>query len=109
MKALFLYSSREGQTKKILQYIEEQLPSYQCDVKNLHDVDTVDFSSYDKVLIGASIRYGHLNQKLYQFIQRNLAQLDEHKVAFLLRQPNRKKRRARERHSGGKCLYTNIS
>ncbi|HAS6068367.1 menaquinone-dependent protoporphyrinogen IX dehydrogenase [Vibrio vulnificus] len=82
VKALFLYSSREGQTKKILQYIEEQLPSYQCDVKNLHDIDTVDFSVYDKVLIGASIRYGHLNQKLYQFIQHNLTQLNEHKVAF---------------------------
>ncbi len=42
----------------------------------------IDWSSYDKVLIGASIRYGHLNKKLYQFIETNLAELNEQKAAF---------------------------
>ncbi len=38
--------------------------------------------SYDKVLIGASIRYGHLNKQLYKFISANLSQLKSNKVAF---------------------------
>lgn len=67
-KALFLYSSREGQTKKILHYIDEQLPDFECELVDLHNVETIDFSQYDRVLIGASIRYGHLNKKLYQLL-----------------------------------------
>ncbi|MCR9771660.1 menaquinone-dependent protoporphyrinogen IX dehydrogenase [Vibrio harveyi] len=81
-KALFLYSSREGQTKKILHYIDEQLLEFDCELVDLHSVETIDFSQYDRVLIGASIRYGHLNKKLYQFIERNLNQLEQSKVAF---------------------------
>ncbi|MCW8335940.1 menaquinone-dependent protoporphyrinogen IX dehydrogenase [Vibrio paucivorans] len=82
MKALFLYSSREGQTKKILHYIEEELSEFECEVVDLHSVDRVDFTQYDRVLIGASIRFGHFNKKLYQFIENNIEQLKQNKVAF---------------------------
>ncbi|WP_070970103.1 menaquinone-dependent protoporphyrinogen IX dehydrogenase [Vibrio sonorensis] len=81
-KVLFLYSSREGQTKKILKYIESELASSDCEIRDLHDVTSIDFSQYSKVMIGASIRYGHLNKKLYQFIDANLAQLKANNVAF---------------------------
>ncbi|WP_031838940.1 flavodoxin domain-containing protein, partial [Vibrio parahaemolyticus] len=50
-KALFLYSSREGQTKKIFHYIEEQLTDFECELVDLHNVETMDFSQYEKVLI----------------------------------------------------------
>ncbi len=81
-KALFLYSSREGQTKKILHYIEEQLTSFECELMNIHECDEVDWSQYDRVLVGASIRYGHLNKKLYQFIERHQEALKTAKAAF---------------------------
>lgn len=81
-KALLLYSSREGQTKKIIHYIEDELSGFSCDVRDIHSMAEVDFSAYDRILIGASIRYGHLNKKLYQFIATHEKQLKEHKVAF---------------------------
>lgn len=81
-KALFLYSSREGQTKKILNYIKDELSEFECETVDLHSAGNLDFSGYDRVLIGASIRYGHLNKKLYQFINENLSQLESNKVAF---------------------------
>ncbi|CAM3894540.1 menaquinone-dependent protoporphyrinogen IX dehydrogenase [Vibrio aquimaris] len=81
-KALFLHSSREGQTKKILSYIEDSLSNLEVEISDLHTVEQVDFSKYDKVLIGASIRYGHLNKKLYQFIEHHKDQLDAAKVGF---------------------------
>ena len=81
-KALFLYSSREGQTKKILHTLQQQL-DMECDIIDLHLVDQVDFAPYERVLIGASIRYGHLNKQLYRFIERNLDQLQQHKAAFI--------------------------
>lgn len=81
-KALFLYSSREGQTKKILLYIEKALPDFECEILDLHEDNEIDFSRYDKVLIGASIRYGKLNKKLYQFVTKYQQQLKERQAAF---------------------------
>lgn len=81
-KALFLYSTREGQTKKIFQHIDGQLAGYDCDFVDLHTIDDIDIEKYERVLVGASIRYGHLNKKLYQFIERNLKALQTSKAAF---------------------------
>ena len=81
-KVLYLYSSREGQTKKIIGRIAEQLGHNDAASINLHENPDVNLSDYDKVLIGASIRYGHLNKKLYQFIEANQQQLSEMKAAF---------------------------
>lgn len=100
-KALFLYSSREGQTKKILNYIKEEMAEFDCDIRDLHTIGDVEFAEYDKVLIGASIRYGHLNKKLYQFIERNLMQLQSNKVAFFcVNLTARKEDQAKTRQKG---------
>ncbi len=82
MKALLLYSTREGQTKKIMYSIAEQLEGYECEFVDLHECGQLDLSLYDKVLVGASIRYGSLNNKLYQFIDSHKQQLSSSKAAF---------------------------
>ncbi len=82
MKALLLYSTREGQTKKIMHNIAQQLEGYECQFVDLHESERVDLSQYDKILVGASIRYGSLNKKLYQFIQAHKEQLNQAKAAF---------------------------
>ena len=80
---LLLHSSSDGQTVKILQHIASTLgEGYQCELVDLNTLPTVDFTQYSRVLIGASIRYGHLNKKLYQFIERYQAELAQHKVGF---------------------------
>jgi menaquinone-dependent protoporphyrinogen oxidase len=83
MKLLFLYSTREGQTKKILTRISEQFPEEQCEFIDIHTNPQVDFSQYDKVMVGASIRYGKLNPKLYSFIDTYSSQLARVKAAFI--------------------------
>lgn len=82
-KALLLFSTREGQTKKILERIQDNLDGYECDWLNIHEQPQVNFADYERVVIGASIRYGHLNKNLYAFIQSNLPQLEQNKVAFI--------------------------
>ncbi|SJL84875.1 menaquinone-dependent protoporphyrinogen IX dehydrogenase [Vibrio palustris] len=82
MKTLYLYSTREGQTQKIIKTIAEQCNHQQADFIDLHDYKDVDLAQYDKVLIGASIRYGHLNKALYRFIKQHLEQLQAKKAAF---------------------------
>ncbi len=82
-KVLFLHSSSEGQTIKILNHIERDLgDQYCCEYSDIHLEPKIDFSDYDRILVGASVRYGHLNKKLYQFIDRNLTDLEQAKVAF---------------------------
>ena len=82
-KALFLYSSSEGQTLKILRYIENELfGRYECEFRDLRDFPKVNLKDYDKVLIGASIRYGRFNKTLYKFIEQNLFELKLSKSAF---------------------------
>lgn len=82
-KALFLYSTTDGQTLKICRHIEETIADeFESTLIDLTQQSSVDFSQYDRVIIGASIRYGHLSKRLYQFIGENLQELNRHKVAF---------------------------
>lgn len=84
-KVLLLHSSREGQTIKILNYIAMKLGSdCQCDLMDVHQPLSVAFSDYDRVVIGASVRYGHLNKKLYQFIEQHQISLEQAKASFFI-------------------------
>ncbi|GAD90606.1 MULTISPECIES: menaquinone-dependent protoporphyrinogen IX dehydrogenase [Vibrio] len=81
-KAALLYSTSDGQTKKILAHIESELEGFTCESFDLASVNTIDLLAFDRVVIGASIRYGHLNKKLYQFIEKHLVQLQQSNAAF---------------------------
>ena len=83
-KILIIYSSTDGHTKEIslrLQHIIEsqELQVTVCPVK---DANTVDLNSFDKVVIGASIRYGKHSKDIYEFIDKNLQILDKKPNAF---------------------------
>lgn len=86
-KVAFLYSTREGQTLKILQRIELQFPGDQCvEYHDLHDsnaLSKLDLANYQYVLVAASIRYGRFNKRLYTFIERYLPQLEEKSASFI--------------------------
>ncbi|WP_105903720.1 menaquinone-dependent protoporphyrinogen IX dehydrogenase [Vibrio gangliei] len=79
---IILYSSREGQTHKIARYIAEHLGHEHCQLADLHQAEQVDLSHFDNIIIGASIRYGHFNKRLYAFIEKNLEQLNHSNAYF---------------------------
>ena len=82
-KALFLYSSHDGQTIKIMKYIEKIYgEEFECDWINLATYPKVDFSLYNKVVVGAAIRYGFLHKSLYRFIEQYQRELGKHEAAF---------------------------
>ena len=83
-KILILYSTVDGHTKKICQKIksvaekyrhEVELASIECRV--LEGLD-----EFDKIVIGASIRYGKHNKKVYDFVKRNGKLLEDKASAF---------------------------
>ncbi|TEW53888.1 menaquinone-dependent protoporphyrinogen IX dehydrogenase [Psychromonas sp. RZ22] len=80
---LVLYSSVEGQTIKIIDRIKLATTD-NLSVINIDDKPTIDFSQYQKVLIGASIRYGNLRPNMIQFVNEHKAQLDALPNAFFL-------------------------
>lgn len=83
MKALILYSSRDGQTHAISSYIASELKEkFSCDVIDLVHAGHVDLKSYDQVMIGASIRYGHFNAVLDKFVKKHADTLNQMPSAF---------------------------
>ncbi|MGO1295904.1 MAG: menaquinone-dependent protoporphyrinogen IX dehydrogenase [Vibrio sp.] len=107
MKTLYLYSTREGQTKKIIHTIAEQCHSQQADFIDLNDCASLDLDQYDKVLIGASIRYGHLNKALYRFIAEHLEQLQNKKAAFFcVNLTARKEEEGKDTPEGSRYIQT---
>lgn len=83
MKALVLYSSRDGQTHAIASYIGNVLREEgECDVIDLQDADKLDLARYGKVMIGASIRYGHFSPLLDKFAKRHADLLNAMPSAF---------------------------
>lgn len=83
MKALILFSSRDGQTREIAAYIANQLKEQQeCDTLNILHADNIDWAKYDRVLIGASIRYGHFHPKVDKFIKLHLDELRKRPSGF---------------------------
>ncbi|CNC94672.1 protoporphyrinogen oxidase [Yersinia frederiksenii] len=83
MKVLILYSSRDGQTKTIASYIAKELSVVAtCEIQDLAEVDQIDLSQYQQVMIGASVRYGHFNQSLSKFVNKHVEQLNQMPSAF---------------------------
>ncbi|MBP6122297.1 MULTISPECIES: menaquinone-dependent protoporphyrinogen IX dehydrogenase [Providencia] len=84
MSYLLLHSSTDGQTKKIILKMAEQLRSLgrECDIRDLNTDQSFNLSAYDKVMVGASIRYGHFNKKLLGFATSHQSQLNSMKTAF---------------------------
>ena len=80
---LIIYSSKDGHTKKICQRISTFFKN-QNSVKlvSLSEASKLELSNFDKIIIGASIRYGRHSKQLYKFISLNKSILKQKKAAF---------------------------
>ena len=82
-KFLIIYSTTDGHTKKICQRIKNFLADGNLvELLSLEDSKKVDLSNFEKIIIGASIRYGKHSKELYEFINLNKNILDQKKSAF---------------------------
>ena len=80
---LIIYSTTDGHTKKICQRIKNFLTDGNLvDLISLEDSKKVDLSNFEKIIIGASIRYGKHSKELYKFIKLNKNILEQKKCAF---------------------------
>ena len=78
-----IYSTVDGQTKKICNYIVDILKQKQITAK-LYSIDefNANIDDFSILIIGASIRYGKHNEKIIKFISDHRDSLDKIKTAF---------------------------
>jgi len=80
---LIIYSSTDGHTKTICERISNFLNSgNQIKLISLDETTNFDLSDFNKIIIGASIRYGKHSKKLYKFIRLNKNILDQKQSIF---------------------------
>jgi len=82
-KSVIIYSTVDGQTLKICNKLKEQFEDQNQEV-SLFSIDDFkeEISIYDKIIIGASIRYGVHNKSIIEFINKNKTVLDTKKTVF---------------------------
>ncbi len=93
---LIIYSTTDGQTIKICRKLQEvvEQQAHQVTMVSIHDKPQVELASFDKIVIGASIRYGTHSQQVLDFINKNEQILTEKSNAFfsvnvVARKPNK--------------------
>ena len=80
---LIVYSSTDGHTETICNRISNSLgKSNEAKIVSLDHATNIDLSTFNKIIIGASIRYGKHSKKLYKFITLNKSVLDQKQSVF---------------------------
>ena len=81
---VIIYSSTDGQTLKICQRLQAVIEEQHAKVTliSINDIAQIDLTKFDKIVIGASIRYGHHSAQIVKFIKKNQNLLDSKANAF---------------------------
>jgi len=81
---LMIYSTTDGHTRSICEHIKKLLTaqSHIVTLVSVEDSSTLNIDRYEKLVIGASIRYGKHSKNIYQFIKMNLKTLQNKPGAF---------------------------
>ena len=83
MNSLIIYSTTDGQTKKICETIKDTSENKNFyEILSLEEAFNIEIDKYEQIIIGASIRYGKHNSRVYKFIKNNKDALDKKKSAF---------------------------
>lgn len=78
-KSIIIYSSVDGHTKEIC----EKIAGHMIGDSDIFSVDdNPEIQNYEKIIIGASIRYGKYRTKLFDFIESNIEIINGKENAF---------------------------
>ena len=77
---LIIYSSTDGQTIKICERIMSIIGD--CKIVSIDEAKNENLSKYEKIIVGASIRYGKHKPELYEYISENCDHLIDINASF---------------------------
>ena len=83
-RILIVYSTTDGHTKRICERLARILEgaNQEVEVVPIENAGQLDMTGFDKIVLGASIRYGKHSPKVYDFVGRHQVLLDEKPNAF---------------------------
>ena len=83
-KIIIIYSTTDGHTREICHYLQQVIEKRNNHVEliSINNEAEIDLKSFDKIVIGASIRYGKHSLKVNEFIKKNLHILESKSNAF---------------------------
>lgn len=83
-RILVAYSSIDGHTRHICERLRHVMAQagHSVTVVPLAQADQLDLTAFDKIVIGASIRYGHHQPEVKRFIERHQALIERKDNAF---------------------------
>jgi len=81
---LIIYSTTDGHTLEICQRLQRLIEQQgqQVTLASVDEAPDMQLESFDKIVIGASIRYGKHHKRVYDFIKSNQQILDSKPNAF---------------------------
>ena len=81
--AILIYSSIDGQTFKISEYLREKCKtSLPFEMKPISEAKNMSLNEYEIIIIGASIRYGKHSSEISKLVKNNLKTFNNKKTAF---------------------------
>ena len=81
--AILIYSSLDGQTFKISEYLREKCKrTISFKLIPIHNAKNINLNEYEIIVIGASIRYGKHNSEVISLVKENLEVFNNKKTAF---------------------------
>src|SRR5690554_2051567 len=83
MKTLIVYATKYGCTKKCAEILGEKLEG-EVDLCNIKNVESIDLTQYDKVVIGGSIYAGQLQKGLRDFCSEKIDILTSKKLGLFI-------------------------
>ena len=81
---LIMYSTTDGHTLEICQYLKKIIEDndYSVTLQSMDVHSDIDMEAFDKIVLGASIRYGKHSKQVYEYIKRYRQILDSRPNAF---------------------------
>ena len=85
-KILILYSSTDGHTLKISQRLQQTIEAHkhQVEIVSIDGYASDGLEEFDKIVVGASIRYGKHKPSVHGFINKNVQILNRKRNAFFI-------------------------
>ena len=82
MRSIIIYSTTDGHTKKICDFINSNSIKNNFEVLSIDKISNLDIEKYELIVLGASIRYGKHSPLVFKFVKNYKKILDEKKNAF---------------------------
>ncbi|GMR17582.1 MAG: menaquinone-dependent protoporphyrinogen IX dehydrogenase [Gammaproteobacteria bacterium] len=81
---LIIYSTTDGHTRRICERVRQVVGEQGNEVTlmSIGDAADIDLEPFDKIVIGASIRYGKHRPQVFEFIGKHQSLLDDRPSAF---------------------------